>query len=426
MARSSSANSKPAIAALAFTWTLERRLSMIYRTFGRTGLQMPVFSCGGMRYQQSWSDMPLADVEKENQRNLEATIRRALELGITHIETARGYGSSERQLGVILPTLPREELIVQTKIAPEADPAVFEKHFEESLDRLNLDYVDLLAIHGINNHELLWQSVRPGGCLSIARRLQSAGKARHIGFSTHAAMPTILDAIGHQGDGGFDYVNLHWYYINQTNWPAIELAHEHDLGVFIISPNDKGGMLYRPTDKLTELCAPLHPIVFNTLFCLARPEVHTLSLGAARPSDFDLQVSSLPMIEQASSTIAPIVERLDQAMQQAVGADVATRFAEGLPDWEESPGYMSMAIMLWLRNLAKAYDMVEYGQMRYNLLGNGGHWFEGLNAKNLESISDEQFNKAVKDSPFAQHVRDWLAETHKLLGGSELKRLSQS
>ena len=54
---------------------------MIYRTFGRTGLQMPVFSCGGMRYQQSWSDMPLAEGERENQRNLEATIRRAVELG---------------------------------------------------------------------------------------------------------------------------------------------------------------------------------------------------------------------------------------------------------------------------------------------------------------------------------------------------------
>ena len=399
---------------------------MIYRTFGRTGLQMPVFSCGGMRYQQSWDDMPLDEVEAENQRNLEATIRRALELGITHIETARGYGSSERQLGVILPKLPREQMIVQTKIGPEADPAVFEKHFDESLERLNLDYVDLLAIHGINNHELLWQSVRKGGCLSVARKLQAQGKARHIGFSTHAATSTILDAVGHDGDGGFDYVNLHWYYINQTNWPAVELAHQRNMGVFIISPNDKGGMLYKPTDKLTKLCEPLHPIVFNSLFCLARPEVHTLSLGASKPSDFDLQMSSLPLLDQASDHICPIVARLDQAMCDAVGAEVAHQFAEGLPDWEEAPGYMNMPIMLWLRNLAKAYDMVEYGQMRYNLLGNGGHWFEGLNAKHLDTLTDEQFNKGVKNSPFASEIRDWLVEAHQLLGGAEQKRLSQS
>ena len=70
---------------------------MIYRRFGRTGLNMPVFSCGGMRYQHKWQDVPLAEVPEENQRNLEATIRRSVELGINHIETARGYGSSERQ-----------------------------------------------------------------------------------------------------------------------------------------------------------------------------------------------------------------------------------------------------------------------------------------------------------------------------------------
>src|SRR5690606_19603820 len=73
--------------------------TMRYRRFGRTELQMPVFSCGGMRYQYKWSDVPLEEVPAENQANLEATVCRALELGINHIETARGYGSSEMQLG---------------------------------------------------------------------------------------------------------------------------------------------------------------------------------------------------------------------------------------------------------------------------------------------------------------------------------------
>ncbi|MCX7914854.1 MAG: aldo/keto reductase, partial [Verrucomicrobiae bacterium] len=87
------------------------------RRFGRTGLMMPVFSCGGMRYQHSWQDKTLADIPADNQTNLEATIRRAVELGINHIETARGYGTSELQLGQILPRLPRDQIIVQTKIA---------------------------------------------------------------------------------------------------------------------------------------------------------------------------------------------------------------------------------------------------------------------------------------------------------------------
>ena len=394
---------------------------MLYRRFGRTELRIPVFSCGGMRYQYKWQDVPLAEIPPDNQANLEATIRRSVELGINHIETARGYGSSERQLGLVLPTFPREQLIVQTKIAPNGDPAQFRREVEESLERLQLGYIDLLGLHGINTFEMLWQSVRPGGCLAVARELQREGKVRHVGFSTHGSLDLILAAIRTEVFGGFDYINLHWYYIFQRNWPAIEAARALDMGVFIISPADKGGMLYKPSERLVEICQPLHPLVFNCLFCLMRQEIHTLSLGAARPSDFDLQLSALPLLERAGDLLPPIVARLRKAMVEAVGVDLADRFAEGLPDWEHSPGYMNIQIMLWLRNLALAYDMQDYARMRYNLLGNGGHWFPGLSAARIAELD---LTKAVADSPFAEQIPGWLRETHELLGGKKQDRLS--
>ncbi len=396
---------------------------MLYRRFGRTELEMPVFSCGGMRYQHKWQDVPLEEVPEEGQANLAATIRRSLELGINHIETARGYGSSERQLGLVLPELPRDEIILQTKVHPTADPAEFRGYVEESLARLRLGHLDLLGLHGINTHELLWWAIRPGGCLAEARRMQAEGLVRHVGFSTHAPLDVILAAIEHEADGGFDYVNLHWYYIFQQNWPAIEAATARDMGVFIISPADKGGMLYKPPEKLVELCQPLHPLVFNCLFCLARPEVHTLSIGAARPSDFDIQLQTLPLLDRGGELLPPILARLHEAMVEAVGADVADRFAEGLPGWERAPGYVNMAIILWLRNLALAYDMVEYGKMRYNLLGNGGHWFPGLNAAHVDELD---FGKTLADSPFAEQIPGWLREAHELLGAEGVQRLSQS
>ena len=396
---------------------------MLYRRFGRTELQMPVFSCGGMRYQHSWQDVSPADIPQKNQENLEATIRRSIELGINHIETARGYGTSEIQLGKVLPQFERSSLIVQTKVSPKKNPKDFLKTFNTSLKNLQLDYIDLLGFHGINNEETLQNTIRPGGCLDIAKQLQSEGKVRHLGFSTHGPTQIIVDAIE---TNEFDYVNIHWYYIFQDNWRAIEAATERDMGVFIISPSDKGGHLYAPPQRLVELCDPLSPMVFNDLFCLSHPQVHTLSLGAAKPSDFDEHLKVLPILEKglenANETLAPILDRLEERAISVLGEDWYRTWQQGLPDIRSTPGQINIPIALWLGNLAQAFDMTEYAKARYNLLGGASHWFPGNRA---DSLNKYDLSESLKSSPHAKEIPARLRDIHSMLGGAAVKRLSQ-
>ena len=395
--------------------------TMRYRRFGRTNLQMPVISCGGMRYQHAWKDEEPHEIPAENQANLEATIHRALELGINHIETARGYGTSEMQLGRVLPQLPREKLIIQTKVSPSADPKEFLETFEKSMRYLRLDYVDLFSLHGINNEEILDFSTRNGGCLDVARQLQKAGRVRFIGFSTHATPGVILRAVE---TGEFDYVNLHWYFVNPLNWPAIEAATARDMGVFIISPNDKGGMLYQPPPKLVKLCEPLSPMIFNDLYCLARPEVHTLSCGAACPTDFDEHLRALDYYERIPATIAPIETRLRAEMNRVLGADWCANWSAGLPEFNDAPNQVNIIEILRLWMFAKSLDLVQWGKMRYNLLGgSGGHWFPGEMA---DKFDKSKAGRALNESPFADRIPGILREAHQLLYEAPKKRLSQS
>ncbi len=368
---------------------------MQYRRFGKTDLRLSTFSLGTMRYLAS-------------EENAIATVERAIALGINHLETAQGYGSSEKFLGAALRAVPRQQVYITSKIPPTPDADALERQIDQSLQRLGVDYLDCFALHGLNTTEHLAWIESSQGCMSALRRAVADGRIRHVGFSTHAPLEVILRAIA---TDQFEFVNLHYYWFNQRNAPAIALASAKDMGVFIISPADKGGMLHTPPPTLNDLCQPFSPLELTYRFLLSDRRIATLSVGAAHPGELEgLMVSDQPLTPEESAAL----QRLQHQQTAALGTDQCSQCQQCLP----CPEAINIPEVLRLRNLAIAYDMTTYGQYRYRMFENAGHWFPGRKGDRCTDCGD-----CLPRCPENLDIPRLLRDTHDRLKGETRRRL---
>ncbi len=156
------------------------------RPFGKTGMEVSILAFGsGSRFL----------MYQEEDQALQA-LNRAIDLGITYIDTAHSYGNgkSEERIGKLMPAR-RKEVTLATKLsARKADDA--KRQIELSLKRLQTDHLDVLHIHALANHEDLAAIEAPDGILKALYEAREQKVARAIGITCHAdpaALKTALE-----------------------------------------------------------------------------------------------------------------------------------------------------------------------------------------------------------------------------------------
>jgi len=377
---------------------------MKYRRFGRTDMMLSQFSLGCMQI-----------TGKSSEKNAIATIERAVELGVNHLETARGYGNSEERVGKalkkILKTVPREDLYITTKIGPSSDVEEFKRNFDLSMSTLDLSYIDNLDFHGPGNYKTIAPAMGDRGCLGHVRKMMAQGVVKHFGFSTHGYPTGIMELIN---TNEFESINLHYYYFYQGLRHVVERAAELDMGVFIISPNNQGGKLQAPTASLIQSCAPLAPMNFNQMWLLNQPEVHTLSFGAANPD----QIAANLVAQDYDGTGADravfdqVVTQVENSFRSSLGDEFCTVCNACLP----CPENINIPGLLNWRQMNKAFDMTEYAKGRYARVGSGGAWILGVKGDSCTKCGD-----CLPRCPESLDIPELLWRAHKELETGEIK-----
>lgn len=192
---------------------------------GKTDLQVSRLGFGGI------------PIQRLTENDAVAVVKRCLDLGITFLDTANAYTTSEERIGKAIAGR-RDGLVLATKSTSRKREGV-EKHLNLSLVRLNVKYIDLYQFHGVSDFASLDMVLAADGPMAVVEKARDEGIVKHIGITSHQ-IDVAKEAVK---SGKFETVMFPFNFVtSEAADELIPLAKQNDVGFIVMKPLS-GGMI---------------------------------------------------------------------------------------------------------------------------------------------------------------------------------------
>ena len=307
----------------------------------RSGLRVYPVSIGAMRLPDEELAIPL--------------IRQAIDAGMIYIDTCRGYGDSEIKLSKALKDGYREKVILSTKwcpwnlkVQPDDDTSAqcTYKRLVESMERLDVEYLDFYQIWSINNFENYQQATYKGGMLEGVRRAKDEELIKHIGFTTHDTPENIRRYID-QADWCEAILFTH-NMLNPTYKEIIAETHAKGIATIVMNPL-AGGFLVEDSPVLQK--AVLDAVGINDVVQAAHrylagdENIDTILCGINKPSDITSTVDNYSKPPLTAEQREDLEEAMAKITSKGMGFCTGCKYCMPCPEGIDIPAMMNVVYL---------------------------------------------------------------------------------
>jgi predicted aldo/keto reductase-like oxidoreductase len=344
---------------------------MVYKEFGKTGKEVSALGFGAMR-------LPMKEIDGKKVVDDDLAVplmQKAFDMGVNYIDTAPLYCEtlSEVSVGKALKGY-RDKIYLSTKNPIEdADGGNWMKRLENSLKKLDTDYIDFYHFWGISlkSYES-WQGLKYGP-LEAAHKAKEQGLIRHISFSYHDAAENYKPIVD---SGHFESTLVQYNMLDRSNEENIAYAKSKGLGVVVMGPVG-GGRLGQPSEKIQGLLQnkPASTAEMALRFVLANENVDIALSGMG---NLDMLKENFEIASRTGHLTADELQRIKAMMEE--NKELAKLYCTGCDYCKPCPQKIDIPYLFEIMNRHRVYGLTEHAKSAYYEMMMGWSWIKSADA----------------------------------------------